>query len=127
MQPGKVTRAMRQRGGTGMVIAVIAMVLTMAGLVAWLLLNPTTRPQREAGEIIPSNAGAVVSFYPSRLVNKSGLPDFLREHLDDLGGMAMMINPNQLDTLADFTKLGIREDRPVHLFSRREKMARVQD
>ncbi len=121
MQPGKVTRAMRQRGGTGMVIAVIAVVLTMAGLVAWLLLNPTTRPQREAGEIIPSNAGAVVSFYPSRLVNKSGLPDFLREHLDDLGGMAMMINPNQLDTLADFTKLGIREDRPVHLFFQKGK------
>ena len=116
MQMGKETRVARQHGGTGMVIAVIAMVLAMAGLIAWLLLNPTTRPQREPGEIIPSNAGAVFSFYPSRLVNKSGFPDFLREHLDDLGGMAMMIDPNQLDALADFTRLGIREDLPVHLF-----------
>ncbi|MDP7010919.1 MAG: DUF4836 family protein [Verrucomicrobiota bacterium] len=116
MQSGKAKHAMSQHGGTGMVIAAIAVVLTMAGLIAWLLLNPTTRPHRETGEVIPSNAGAVFSFYPSRLVNKSGLPDFLREHLDDLGGMAMMIDPNQLDTLADFTRLGINEDQPLHLF-----------
>ena len=116
MQPGRTTRAMRRHGGTGMVIAVIAVVLTMAGLIAWLLLNPTTRPQLEAGAFIPSDAGAVFSFYPTRLVNKSGLPDFLREHLDDLGGMAMMVDPNQLDTMADFTRLGIREDQPLHLF-----------
>ena len=116
MQPGSETRVMRQHGGTGMVVAVIAMVLVMAGLIAWLLLKPSTQPQREPGGIIPSNAGAVLSFFPSRLVNKSGLSDLLRERLDDFGGMAMMIDPNQLGTLADFTKLGIREDKPVHLF-----------
>ncbi len=116
MQPDNEARVMRQQGGTGMVVTVIAVILITAGLVAWLLLNPAVRPQRAAGEIIPGNAGAVFSFFPGRLVNKSGLPDFLREHLDDIGGIAMMIDPNQLDTLADFTKIGIREDQPVHLF-----------
>ncbi|SVC50567.1 uncharacterized protein METZ01_LOCUS303421, partial [marine metagenome] len=111
MQMGKETRVVRQHGGTGMVIAVIAMVLAMAGLIAWLLLNPTTRPQREPGEIIPGNAGAVFSFFPSRLVNKSGLPDYAGEYF---GGMG-----KQLDTLADFTKLGIREDQPIHLFAQK--------
>ena len=116
MQPGSKTRVRRQHGGTSMVVAVIAVVLTMAGLIAWLLLKPSTQPQREPDGIIPSNASAVFSFFPSRLVNKSGLPDLLNEHLDAFGGMAMMIDPNQLDTLADFTKLGIREDKPFHLF-----------
>ncbi|MDP7010776.1 MAG: DUF4836 family protein [Verrucomicrobiota bacterium] len=111
MQTGKEPRFARQHGGTGMVIAVIAIVLAMAGLIAWLLLNPTTRPQREPGEIIPDNAGAVFSFFPGRLVNKSGLPDYAGEYL---GGMG-----NQLDTLADFTKLGIREDQPIHLFAQK--------
>jgi len=111
MQQDNEARVMRQRGGTGMVVMVITVILIMAGLVAWLLLNPTTKPQRKSGEIIPSDAGAVFSFYPSRLLNKSGLPDYAGEYF---GGIS-----NQLDTVADFTRLGIREDQPIHLFAQK--------
>jgi len=116
MQPGSDTRAMRQHGGTGMVVAVIVGVLTLAGLIAWLLLDNPDRPQREPAEVVPTDASAVFTFYPGRLVNKAGLPDLIRENLDQLGGLALMVEPDQLGVLADFTRLGIRNDLPVHLF-----------
>tara|TARA_Y100000588_G_scaffold109620_2_gene120168 strand:+ start:32811 stop:34412 length:1602 start_codon:yes stop_codon:yes gene_type:complete len=107
---------MRQRGGVGMAAGIILSVLVLAGIIAWLLLRPEHRPHREAGSILPADAVMVFSIQPGKLINKAGLPDLLRDNIDLLGGAGMMIDPNQIASFADITRLGIRDDKPVLLF-----------
>ena len=107
---------MRQRGGVGMAAGIILSVLMLAGIIAWLLLRPEHRPRRETGSILPADAVMVFSIQPGKLINKAGLPDLLRDNIDLLGGAGMMIDPNQIASFADITRLGIRDDKPVLLF-----------
>ncbi len=58
MQPDNEARVMRQQGGTGMVVTVIAVILITAGLVAWLISSDA---RGVTGQALDINGGAFMS------------------------------------------------------------------